>query len=396
MAATANVGVRIGLAGYLRALLARLLPRTHAEAKHEFQGLLRESASLFVSHPVPLLTTGLIGFGGAALIGNLLYTILILDVYSRLGNFFSASLYIVYVQMLVQALLGFLLMSFSRGAITWMALHSHLTKANDDATAITLKNAARAVLRNWRPLLLSAWVYGILMSLAVAGITYALREVRLDLSNYRWVRGEANAIASAMMVRGINIGVPDPGSPFTEMYSFTRFTLSRSTPNIYYGTLTVQQMVEKVRLPLVLVLFASSVLVLIFDTLLCFRHAEIMRQKNAGMLAWLGQCVRLAHAHFWRVASARLGLRLMTFLITLFCLTLPLTVQQGLLIPLIASHMQNYLPYALNNALINSVLAMANAVFVTFALVFDVRLNQRLAQPSTNQDVGTPLHCAPV
>ena len=386
MAVTANADVRIGIASDIKARLARI-PHAQAEAKHEFQVLLRETASLFVAHPVPLLSTGLIGFGGAALISNLLYTILILNVYSQVGSYFSSSIFIFYIQMIVQAAIGFLLMSFSRGAVTWMALQSGHTQADDAATAITLKNACRAALRNGWPLLLGALLYGVLMSLAVAGVTYALREVRLDLSNYRWLRGEANAITGAMLVRGINIGVPDPGSPFTELYGYLRYTLSRNTTSAYFGWLNVQQTVGKLTLPIVLVLLGSGVLVLIFDTLLCFRHVEIMREQQAGLFSWVTRCVRLSRAHFGRVASARLGLRLMTFLITLLCLTLPMTVQQGLLIPYIVSRMQNYLPYALNNAATNIVLALANAMFIMFALVFDARLSQRLvaAKPAEAQ-----------
>ena len=112
----------------------------------------------------------------------------------------------------------------------------------------------------------------------------------------------------------------------------------------------------------------SGTLVLLFDTLLCFRHAEIMRQRKTSLFGWLGHCIRLGRTHFWRVASVRLGLRLMTFVFTLFCLTLPMTVQQGMLVPLVVSRMQNYLPYALNTAAANTFLALANAIFIAFAL----------------------------
>ncbi|NJM42402.1 MAG: hypothetical protein HC853_17520, partial [Anaerolineae bacterium] len=292
---------------------------------HEFSSLLRETAHIFVVHPVPLLSVGLLGLGGAALISNLLYATLILEVYTRIGSYFSSSMNIFYTQMIVQAVLGFLLMSSVGGAITWIglrALQEGHVKADDPnavsgATPITAKNALRAALRNWKPLLLSSIVYGLLMSLAVAGIIYSLREVRLDLSNYRWLRNEMGAITGAMAIRGISVSVPDPGSPFTELYSYMRYSLSRSTSSVYYGWLNMQQTIGKASVPIVLVLLGSGALVLIFDTLLCFRHAEIMRQPKAGFISWFISSVRLARAHFWRVASARLGLRLMTYLFTL-------------------------------------------------------------------------------
>jgi hypothetical protein len=381
MAATANARTGIGFAGSLR---ARLAAHAHpSQMTNEFSSLLRETASIFVAHPVPLLSVGLLGLGGAALISNLLYATLILEVYARIGSYFSSSMNIFYIQMIVQAVVGFLLMSASRGAITWIglrALQEEHVKADDPATAITAKNALRAALRNWKPLLLSSIIYGLLMSLAVAGIINSLREVRLDLSNYRWLRNEAGAITGAMTIRGISVSIPDPGSPFTELYSYMRYSLSRSTSSVYYSWLNVQQTVGKASIPIVLVLLGSGALVLIFDTLLCFRHAEIMRQPKAGFISWFVRSAGLARAHFWRVASARLGLRLMTYLFTLFCLTLPLTVHQGMLVPMVVSRMQNYLPYALNNAATGIVLAMANSVFITFALVFDARLGQRIRE----------------
>ena len=190
------------------------------------------------------------------------------------------------------------------------------------------------------------------MSLAVAGITYALREVRLDLSNYRWLRSEAGAITGAMTIRGIAVSVPDPGSPFTELYSYMRFSLSRSTSSVYYSWLSMQpnhrQSIHPNRAGAAGQRHAG----------VAVRHAVVLsprrdhaRSARRPVSVGLGLQRRLARAHFWRVASVRLGLRLMTYLFTLFCLTLPMTVQQGLLVPLVVSRMQNYLPYALNSAL---------------------------------------------
>ena len=383
MAATVNSVARIRWMGYLKARWARWVARPSAASiTHEFSQLFRETTHIFIAHPLPLLSASLLGFGGAALISNLLFAALILDVYARIGSYFTASMNILYTQMLVQAVLGFLLMSFSRGAVTWIglrALQSPQLKSDDPTTAITLKNAFRAALRNWRPLLLSALLYGLLMSFAIAGIIYALRELRLDLSNYRMLRAEASSITSALMVRGLAISVPDPGSPFSELYNYLRFSLSRSTPSASYSWLGMGQTIGKTSVPIALVLLGSTTLILIFDTLLCFRHAEIMRQGRNGVLGWLVRCVQQARAHFWRVASVRLGLRLMTYLFTLVCLTLPMTVQQGLLLPRVVAQMQNYLPYALNNAAANIFLALANGVFIAFALVFDARLNLRLS-----------------
>jgi hypothetical protein len=50
--------------------------------------------------------------------------------------------------------------------------------------------------------------------------------------------------------------------------------------------------------------------------------------------------------------------------------------------------MQNYLPYALNGAITGIVLAMANAVFIAFALAFDARLNVRLGNSTDGERIS--------
>jgi branched-subunit amino acid transport protein len=280
-------------------------------------------------------------------------------------------------------------MSIGRGAISWIALQTYrqadAANAEDSGREpedeITLKNAVRAALRNWPVLILSALLYGTLMSLAVAGLVYVLREVRLDLSNYRWLRNEPNAITSAMIVRGINISMPDPGSPFTEIYNYTRFSLSRSTSSVYYGWMNYSQTVGRFSVQLALIGLVSALGILLIDTLLCFRNVAIMNQRRAHALSWIATCTQLSRRHFWSIASARVGLRAIMYLTSLLCLTLPMTIQQSMILPNVVQRVQSYLPYALNGAASNIALALASGIFVVFGLAFDVRLFLALQHP---------------
>jgi|GEM_PF-2222885 len=357
--------------------------------KLAFATLCQDALTIFVAHPLQLLVPGFLCLAGAAVLSNLLYAGLILDVYSRLNSYFAASTSVFYIQLQVQAVLGFFLIALGRGAVSWVALHAG-ERDKDGHSLVTLRRAMSAAVRNWPALLLSSFVYGLLMSVTVAGLIYVLREMRLDQSNYRWLRPESSAISAAMIVRSINLLVPDPGSPFSELYSYLRTSLSRSTTSVYFGSMSYPQTLGKFTLPLGIMGAASLMGIFLIETMLCFRHAEIMRQHKANAWSWLGRCVSLARRHFWQVASLRLLLRVIVFVLGVFCLTLPITLHQSLVVPVIVSQVQNYLPYAMSSAASNIGGALIGAVFIMFSLVFDARLNLALRGEELDEAVFVP------
>lgn len=361
----------------LSALETGVRPAHHTAGKLSFATLCQDALAVFVMHPLPVLMPGFVCLAGAAILSNVLYAALILDVYSRLNSYFAASTSVSYIQLQVQAVLGFFLIALGRGAVTWVALHAgERDKAGH--SLVTVRRALRAAVRNWPVLLLSSFVYGLLMSVAVAVLIYVLREMRLDQSNYRWLRPESSAISAAIIVRSINMLVPDPGSPFTELYSYLRTSLGRTTTSVYFGSMSYPQTLGKFTLSLGLMGVAGMAGIFLIETVLCFRHAEIMRQSRANLWNWLGRCVSLARRHFWQVASLRLLLRVIVFVLGVFCLTLPITLHQSLVVPIIVSQVQNYLPYALSTAATGIGGAVIGAIFIMFGLVFDARLNLAL------------------
>ena len=354
-----------------------------------FATLCQDALTVFVMHPLQVLVPGFLCLAGAAVLSNLVFAALILDIYSRLNSYFAATNSVSYIQLQVQAVLGFFLVALGRGAVSWVALHAG-ERDSVGYSLVTLRRTMRAALRNWPALLMSSLIYGLLMSAAVAGLIYMLRETRLDLSNYRWLRPESNAISAAMIVRSINALVPDPGSPFTELYGFLRTSLARTTSSVYFGSMSYPQTLGKFTVPLGLMGAACVLGIFLIDTVLCFRYAEVMRQTRASAWGWLDRSLALARAHFWRVATLRFGLRAIAFVLGVFFLILPTTLHQSLVIPALVSRVQNYLPYAMSMAASGIGAALIGAIFLMFGLVFDARLNVALRR----EDFGTSVAVA--
>ena len=331
---------------------------------------------------MPVLSAALIGFAGAAIIGNLLYTALIVDVYQRTGSYFSSTANIFYAQLELQAFLGTLSYSIGRGAITWIGL-------SIGRETITLRNALRAATRNWLPLFVSAMLYGLLITAAVAGLTLMLREVRLEQSNFRWLRSEPGALSHATVVRAISLSVPDPGSPFSEAYNYMRYSLGRTTNTVYYGWAGYSTTVGRLPLQLSILGVASLILVGLTETYLCLRHAAIMSLNRRHPLAWLREAVPMARTHFWQITGTRILLRLLIFLLTVVFYTIPITLHQGLVVPMLVRGVSSYLPYALTQAASSIFFTLINMAFIAFALLFDARLYLMLkGGPNEDQRYG--------
>ncbi len=340
---------------------------TTARTRSIFVQLFREAWAIVAAYPLAVLGAALIGFGGAAIIGNLVYSALIIDVYRRTGSYFSSTANIFYAQLQLQAFLGTLSFSIGRGALAWIGLRAGHEN-------ITLRNALRAATRNWLSLFISAMLYGLLMSAAVAGLTLVLREVRLEQSNFRWLRSEPGALSHATIVRAISLSVPDPGSPFTEAYSYMRYSLARTSNTVYYGWTGYTNAINRLPLQLLVLGLASLVLVGLTESFLCLRHAAIMSLNTRHVLSWLREVIPLTRAHFWQIIGPRILLRLLIFLLTVLFYTVPITLQQGLIVPMLVRGVSNYLPFALTQSFSSIFFALINMMFIAFVLLFDSRL----------------------
>jgi len=356
--------------GNLEAAPIRSSVHTQTSREVLFFRLFREAWQIIVAYPIPVLGAALIGFAGAAILGNLLYSALIVDVYRRTGSYFSSTANIYYAQLQLQGFLGALSFSLGRGAITWIALQVN----QPNGEPITVRNALRAAQQKWLSLFISSMIYGLLITAAVAGLTVMLREVRLEQSNFRWLRSEPGALSHATAVRAISLSVPDPGSPFTEAYNYVRYSLGRTTNTVYYGWTGYSTTIGKLPIELLMLGLASIVLIGLAETFLCLRHAAIMSGVQRNPLAWLRPTILLARERFWHITGIRIILRVGIFLLTVLLYTIPITLQQGLIVPLLVRQASSYLPYALTQSLSAIFFALISMAFIAFSLLFDARL----------------------
>jgi hypothetical protein len=275
--------------------------------------------------------------------------------------------------MQVQGALGVFLFLIGRGAIAWIALNS------ESQARVGVRAALRAALSQWKPLLVSSLIYGLLITVGVAGLTLLLREMRLDVSNFRWIRSDPNSIMSTAIVRSISLLPPDPGSPFSELYAGMRYTLSRSSSS-YYSWSSYQFAMRHLATEIVLIGVAGMFLMFVTETLLCMRTAVVMRAQNGYAFGWLRDTLRLSVANFWQVAALRWTLRLLLVAITVAALTLPKTLHQSLLVAALVQQLKSYWPYPVNQALYGVSTALVGAMFVAFSVVYETRMFMMLSR----------------
>jgi len=351
--------------------------RAHAVAPHarciSFGSVVQATLAVFTQHPLPILVCGLLCFASVVITGALSYLALVLHGLASQGSYFALTANAFYLQMQIQAAIGTFTFLIGRGAITWIALH---TPAGADGAAsqpISLRAAFGAALRRWQPLLASSLLYGLLITISLVGITWMLREVRLDVSNYRWVRRDAHSILNLTLVRAIAQLPPDPGSPFTELYSATRYHLSRQSGS-YLGWSLSQPSLSDLSTPLLAAGIAGALLVFITEVLLCMRTAHIMHTPSGGALRWLVPTLRLSLSNFWRVAAWRWGARLIMVFLYVACLTLPIALHQGIVVPAMVSEARSYWPYPVNLSSYTISSALVGMFLVAFGLVFEARM----------------------
>ncbi|WP_169239541.1 hypothetical protein [Candidatus Roseilinea sp. NK_OTU-006] len=338
-----------------------------AMSSASFGAVLQSTCAVFARHPLPILACSLLCFAGVGILGALIYAALMLRGMAAQNSYFALAASAFNLQMQIQAALGAFTFLVGRGAITWIALRAPV------GAAVTLRAAFGAALWRWRPLLASSLLYGALITVSLVGITWMLREARLDVSNYRWVRRDAHAILNMALVRTIAQLPPDPGSPFTELYSATRFHLARQSGSSL-GWVLYQP--SPVRLPAAVLLagFAGALLACLTETLLCMRTARIMHMPQSSALGWLVPTVRLSLSRFWRVAAWRWGVRLAVVGLCAAALTLPITLHQGAVVPLMVSEARAYWPYPVNISAYAIGAALVGAFTIPFGLIFEAQM----------------------
>ncbi len=338
-----------------------------------FSDVLHHTFSVFTRFPVPVLTCALVCFGMPALIGSVVYAALNISILINNGNFFAATPGIYNLQLLVQAVVGSIAFLFGRGAIVWMAQHAH-TKTTQP---ISLRAALRATAAQWRALLVSTLLYGALITVAEAGLTVLLRELRLDVSNFRWIRNDANSVLNVALVRSLSNLPPDPGSPFTELRAATGYQLSRQG-NVYYAWGNFRSMASNLKPHVIAMGMMGLIGLVVIETLLCMRNAVIMQSRHRNAAGWLRETMALGLRHFWRVTAWRWGTRLVVAVLIAFFLILPLALHQSVVVTAFIREVRAYWPWALTAALHGIATALVGMVVFAFHAIFEAQLHAAL------------------
>ena len=354
------------------------LPAVAPCAQHISPGLVAKAAlTVFTGHSLPILFCGLLCFVSVTVVGALSYLAFLLHGLASQGNYFALTTGAFYLQMQIQAAIGAFTFLIGRGAITWIALHAP-ADANSAATGrtISLRAALSAALQRWRPLLVSSLLYGLLVTIGLVGVTWMLREARLDVSNYRLVRRDAQGILNLILVRGIAQLPPDPGSPFTELHSAARYHLRRQGSS-YPGWLLSRSALPNLSAPPLAAGIAGASFIFLTEALLCMRTAHIMHTPNSSALRWLVPVLRLGLSNFWRIAAWRWGLRLIMVVLYVACLTLPITLHQAVVVPAALSEAPFQWWYWLRSVISLSYAAISALIgmfLIAFGLVFEARM----------------------
>lgn len=336
---------------------------------------LHSAFSVFARHPLALSGCALLFFASAGLIGSLLYGGLIIEAVQRTGSHTDSVVRIFNLQMLVQAMIGSFLLVLGRGAVAWIALQ--------DATAqVTFGTAARAALREWQPLLISGLLYGALITAGTVGLSALLRELRIDVSNTRWLRGDLSSVMNWMMVRGLALLPPDAGSPYSEWIAAVKYNLSRLNGTIFITfdrSLNPYGGIQGISARTWLMGIVSVALLFLVESLLCMRSAAIM--ALGGAADWLSETLALSARHFWRVAAWRWALRLMVFVLFIGGLVMLPALHQATIMNALRQQLgAGYWTYHIAIAAYGVGSAIITSLVVTFSVTFESRMYAALKQ----------------
>jgi hypothetical protein len=189
----------------------------------------RDTLITFCAHAPGVLALAFIGFAGASLLGLGVSLALNLHRYVHASGPFATYSGIyetfaldtrLFVVLAAQSLLGWLLASFARGAITHLALREG-----------SFVQACVCAVNRMPALLAGTLLYGALIGFGAVGLNAWLRDhdPALDLSNAGH-KPEPITLEGALhvsFVRGLNALIPDPGSPVAEFTPRLRHTALR-------------------------------------------------------------------------------------------------------------------------------------------------------------------------
>ncbi len=344
-------------------------------AAPSFRALISETLHVAAARSGPLFWLTFIGLGGAGLIGAAVNYALTIDINTRTGSYIGASANNTITQLIVQAALGATLYMFARAAIVWMALQP-------TSSHPPLRDALRSGLKAYPSHLITALVYGALLTVAVIALTLFLREIRLDQSNIGRLTNDPAQIARAAVSRAFSALIPDPGPPFTDLHTYVRYMLRRAGGTSASWS-ELGRNFETLDVGFWLAALGGSSLVVILEGLLRFRYIATLEDGPRHALRRLRDLARWSAPHFWLITARVWAFRGLVLLLTVVFVIVPVAVAQGLAVPTVAGNVPGeLLPFPTSTFLFALGAAPVGALLAAFGLIYDARLWVALREPS--------------
>ncbi len=355
---------------------ARAVSRQHVLTSDSpsFAQVWRDTWRVFVTHPTTLLGAALFGFGLTSVVGALIYGALIVDGVLRFGTHTGRIVSAFQMQMLAQGAIGLLTASLGQGMIAWIALEA------DRPGRVTWRSALHAAIQRLPALLIATLLAGTIFLLGNLALISLLRELRLDISSFRWLRAEVGSGVMWTITRALAALFPDPGSPISEWLSFYRFSLARtSASSTFYAPINLEFFVQQVSAWRWIVGAGGLFTLMLGDALFSMRYAAVMNRPST----WgaLRESVLVGSTYAWRVIRWRWTVRLLSAGMLTLLFFLPVGLHQVVVVSAMRNFLQTgFWVWHVAQSLYVITGALLSALVVAFGAVFESRMWVRLCR----------------
>jgi hypothetical protein len=372
----------------------------------------RDALSVFSARSASILFCALIGFAMPTTIGAWI------DMQSKLSNYARTRSVVVLNDptpslsaLFTGAVIGVVAMTFARGVITWMTLHTG-QYSEDGGNCGGFGRAVGMTLTRYPALLFGSLFYGAIVTAGLIGMSELTRPLEYSRSHtaHVWagVARNFSDVLHQLSWRSFNTLTPAPGPPFAQLAPDVRRAAQRdlfeaSSKTIYvaaesgsaYGVERAPESFMAPQTPSTaswLLASGSLVFLLLAETLLHFRTVmamkppaslvaspcgkDVPRPRRLTVLAPLIDSVRFGLRHFGAITLHIWLVRLAIFALIVSFIEFPLAMIDNLLAPYARLGSSEVLP--IMEFLETSGAALVSAILLAFSVVYDARLARRL------------------
>ncbi|HEY3289568.1 MAG TPA: hypothetical protein VGK87_05530 [Anaerolineae bacterium] len=347
--------------------IAAVLPRVTIAA------VWHDTLLAFSAHSASILGSAFLGFALSAIAASALGAVITLEQFTRTNTILVSYGLNRTVPLIVQGALGLCTGALARGMITWRVLNP--------ATGETrMRIALRAALPSWLPLTFVLFITGLLLFAGNLGLNAMLTEQKIDFADISQLSATPDGMLRSIILRTIDISIPNPGAPFSEALSYIQLESSRvSTELVYAGGLSYYYVKNVQDIPLSTVFGVAGIVVLFgVDALQRFVVAAIVQTRKAGWLKSVGAAIKLAARNFGLVLAHIWLVRLVVFIVSTIFMTVPLVLTQSTLVPLLIRSTGTAWPYLVSGVLLSVSIALVSMVLTALGVVYDACLYRRL------------------